>query len=144
MAIHKKRAIVGMGLLAAVAVTIVALLGAGGASATKAPKAPSYPRSQTLITSGTQWGDFAGMNPYVGNYATGMVGLCNETLLRFDPVKGTYINWLAKSAKFTSAKAFTLVVRSGVKWADGKSFTGSDVAFNVNLGRYTTAFWNNL
>jgi peptide/nickel transport system substrate-binding protein len=144
MAIHKKRAIVGMGLLAAVAVTIVALLGAGGASATKAPKAPSYPRSQTLITSGTQWGDFAGMNPYVGNYATGMVGLCNETLLRFDPVKGTYINWLAKSAKFTSTKAFTLVVRSGVKWADGKSFTGSDVAFNVNLGRYNTAFWNNL
>jgi len=143
MAIHKKRAFVGMGLIAAVAVTIVAVL-ASGASATKAPKAPSYPRSQTLISSGTQWGDFAGMNPYVGNYATGMVGLCNETLLRFDPVKGVYINWLAKSAKFTSANKFTLVVRSGVKWADGKSFTGSDVAFNVNLGRFNTAFWNNL
>ena len=44
------------------------------------------------------------MNPYVGNYAAGMVGLCNETLLRFDPLKDMYINWLAKSAKFTGAK----------------------------------------
>ena len=44
------------------------------------------------------------MNPYVGNYATGMVGLVNETLLRYDPLKDKYINWLAKSAKFTGAK----------------------------------------
>ncbi|HXH96685.1 MAG TPA: hypothetical protein VNH40_05680, partial [Gaiellaceae bacterium] len=69
-----------------------------------------YPRAQTLITSGTQWGNIAGTNPYVGNYAAGMVGLINETLLRFDPVKGTYINWLAQSAKWTGAKQFTIVV----------------------------------
>jgi peptide/nickel transport system substrate-binding protein len=144
MAIHKKKAIVGMGLFAAVAVTIVAVLGVGGAVATKAPKAPSYPRSQTLITSGTQWGNISGTNPWVGNYAMGMVGLCNETLLRFNPLKGTYINWLAKSAKFTGAKQYTIVVRSGVKWADGKSFTGADVAFNLNLGRFATAPWNTL
>jgi peptide/nickel transport system substrate-binding protein len=84
------------------------------------------------------------MNPYVGNYATGMVGLVNETLLRYDPVKDLYINWLASSAKWTGANQFTLVARPGVKWADGKAFTGSDVAFNFNLGRYNTAFWNNL
>jgi len=142
MAIHKKKTVVAMVLVAIVAVTIAAALGAGGAVA--GTSKASYPRAQTLITSGTQWGPFAGMNPYVGNYATGMVGLCNETLLRFDPLKGAYINWLAKSATWTGAKQFTVVVRSGVKWANGTAFKGSDVAFNVNLGKYNTAFWNNL
>ena len=64
-----------------------------------------YPARQTLITSGTQWGNIAGMNPYVGNYAAGMVGLVNETLLRYDPLKDKYINWLAQSAKWTGAEA---------------------------------------
>jgi len=108
-------------------------------------RAPAdYPRAATLITSGTQWGNISGTNPYVGNYAAGMVGLVNETLLRYDPIKDVYINWLAKSAKWTGAKQYTLVVRSGVKWADGKAFTGADVKYNVGLGHFDTAFWNNL
>jgi peptide/nickel transport system substrate-binding protein len=84
------------------------------------------------------------MNPYVGNNAAGMIGLVNETLLRYDPLKGTYINWLAQSARWTGAKQYTIVVRSGVKWSDGKTFKGSDVAFNVNLARFNTSAWNNL
>ncbi len=134
---------VGLALVALAAVAITAT-GAGATPAGKLRPLANYPRSQTLITSGTQWGNIAGTNPYVGNYAAGMVGLVNETLLRFDPVKGTYINWLAQSAKFTGPKQYTVVVRSGIKWADGKPFKGSDVAFNVNLGRFNTAFWNNL
>ncbi len=141
--IRNKKTVVGLGLIAAIAATVAVSLGAGGAGA-KLKSLASYPRSETLITSGTQWGNIAGTNPYVGNYAAGMVGLVNETLLRFDPVKGTYINWLASSAKWTGAKQYTIVVRSGVKWADGTPFQGSDVAFNINLGRYNTAFWNNL
>ncbi len=141
MAIRTKRAVVGIGLVAAVAATVAVSLGAGGAGA-NAWK--SYPRSDTLITSGTQWGNIAGMNPYVGNYAAGMVGLVNETLLRYDPLKDRYINWLAQSAKWTGPKQFTIVARSGVKWSDGKPFTGSDIAFNINLGRFNTAPWNNL
>src|SRR5579885_2371511 len=95
----KRRAAVGWLLVALVAVAVAAAFGTVGAGATN--QAKSYPRAQTLITSGTQWGNISGMNPYVGNYAAGMVGLVNETLLRFDPLKGTYINWLASSAKFT-------------------------------------------
>ena len=68
--------------LVAVAATVFSTAASGGG---KAPYA-NYPRSQTLITSGTQWGNIAGMNPYTGNYAAGMVGLVNETLLRFDPI----------------------------------------------------------
>ena len=73
-----------------------------------------------------------------------MVGLVNETLLRFDPLKDKYINWLAKSTTWTGPRQFTITVRSGVKWADGKRFTGSDVAFNLNLTRFKTSPWNNL
>ncbi|MGZ8717439.1 MAG: ABC transporter substrate-binding protein, partial [Gaiellaceae bacterium] len=136
--------LVTAGLVAAVAATAFLTASGAGASPVGGTSATAYPRSQSLITSGTQWGNIAGTNPYVGNYAAGMVGLVNETLLRFDPVKGSYINWLAKSAKFTGAKQYTVVVRSGVKWADGKAFKGSDVAYNLMLTRFNTSPWNNL
>lgn len=126
--------------LVALAATVFSTAASGSG---KAPAA-GYPRAQTLITSGTQWGNIAGMNPYTGSYATGMVGLVNETLLRFDPIRGKYIDWLAKSAKWSGKKQYTIVVRSGVKWSNGKAFKGADVAFNLNLGRFKTAFWNNL
>jgi peptide/nickel transport system substrate-binding protein len=129
-------------LVAALAMAVAAVFGVGGAGASSQAKA--YPRAQTLITSGSQWGNIAGMNPYVGNNAAGMIGLVNETLLRYDPLKGTYIDWLAQSARWTGAKQYTIVVRSGVKWSDGKTFKGSDVAFNVNLARFNTSAWNNL
>lgn len=141
MVIRRRRIAVGW-LFVAVVLVAVAAFGTGGAGASSQAKA--YPRAQTLITSGTQWGNIAGMNPYVGNYAAGMVGLVNETLLRYDPLKDRYIDWLAQSAKWTGPKQYTIVVRPGVKWSDGKPFTGSDVAFNLNLGRFNTAPWNNL
>ena len=121
-------------------IALLVLTVAGGAGASSA----SYPRSQTLITSGTQWGNIAGTNPYVGNYAAGTVGLVYETLLRYNPIQDKYVNWLAQSAKWTGAKQYTVVVRPGIKWADGKQFTGNDVKYNVGLGHFKTAFWNNL
>ena len=142
MAIRKRHYSAGLALVAIAAIAAVATLGSGGAGASY--KAKSYPRAQTLITSGTQWGNIAGMNPYVGNNAAGMIGLVNETLLRYDPLADKYINWLAQSAKWTGAKQYTIVVRPNVKWSDGKTFTGSDVAFNINLARFNTSRWNNL
>jgi peptide/nickel transport system substrate-binding protein len=142
MAIRKRHYSAGLALVAIAALALVATLGSGGAGASY--KAKSYPRAQTLITSGSQWGNIAGMNPYVGNNAAGMIGLVNETLLRYDPLADKYINWLAQSAKWTGAKQYTIVVRPNVKWSDGKTFTGSDVAFNINLARFNTSRWNNL
>src|SRR5215471_10889578 len=119
--------------IVAVAATVFSTAASGSGQAPSA----GYPRSQTLITSGTQWGNIAGFNPYAGSYAAGMIGLDLETLLRFNPIKGKYINWLAKSATWTSGKQFTIVVRPGVKWGNGKPFTAADVRFNLRLLRFT-------
>ena len=139
-----RAATAALGVVALVAAVFATAGGAGARPTGDAGSFSSFPRSQTLITSGTQWGNIAGTNPYVGNYAAGMVGLVNETLLRFDPLKDKYINWLAKSATWTGTGQFTIVVRPNVKWADGKRFTAADVAFNLNLTRFKTSPWNNL
>jgi peptide/nickel transport system substrate-binding protein len=127
-------------LIAAVAFTTSLASGRAGAQS----RAASYPRNETLITIGAQWGPIAGTNPYVGNYAVGMVELVNETLLRYDPLKDKYINWLAKSAKFSGKKVYTVNVRPGIRWSNGQKFTGKDVKFNFRLGRFKTAFWHGL
>ena len=139
---HRVLALTLVAMIAAVALIGSVAAGRAGASAKHASK--TYPREKTLITYGTQWGDIAGFNPYGDNYAVGTVGLCYETLLRYDPLAGRYINWLAKSARFTGPKTFTVVLRPGIKWGDGKPFTAQDVAWNFRLGRFVTAFWNNL
>jgi len=87
----------------------VALIGSMAAGWAGAQSKVSYPRSETLITSGAQWGNIAGFNPYIGNYAVGTVGLCYETLLRYDPLADRYINWLAKSAKFTEMTGIDMI-----------------------------------
>jgi peptide/nickel transport system substrate-binding protein len=110
--------------------------------------ASAIPRSQELVTGGTQWGNIGGFNPYGGNYAAGTVGLCEETLLRYDPLKDVYINWLGYNAGFgtgANANTWSVTVRSGVTWSpSGDALTAADVAFTLNLGQYKNAFWNNL
>ncbi|MEF2072721.1 ABC transporter substrate-binding protein [Consotaella aegiceratis] len=103
-----------------------------------------YPRNETLYSSGTQWGNIVGFNPYVSNYAAGTIGLINETLFRYDPVKDEYIPWLATSGEWTSSNVYKLTIRDGVKWSDGSDFTAEDVKWNIDLGRFPTIWWSNL
>jgi peptide/nickel transport system substrate-binding protein len=74
-----------------------------------------------------------------GNFATGTQGLIYEPLFLYDPIKSTYVSWLATgdlSAGWNSAQTvYTIHVRPGVKWTDGKPLTGADVAYSINLAR---------
>ncbi len=102
-------------LVAAGALVVVMAAGGAGTRTTL-----SYPRGETLYTGGTQWGNVVGFNPYVGNYATGTVGLVNETLFRYDPLKDTYIPWLAKSGTWTSPTVYTLTSDRASSGATGR------------------------
>ena len=127
--------------VALVGVAAIALL----AAVPTVASAASYPRNETLYTGGTQWGNIAGFNTMVGGaHATGTIGLVNETLFRYDPLKDTYIPWLAEKGDWTSDNVYTLTIRKGVKWSDGSPFSAADVKWNLDLGQYDTIPFHNL
>jgi len=134
----------GRAFAASLLVAVFALVAISTAGGAGTRSAIAYPRDETLYTGGTQWGNIVGFNPYVGNYATGTVGLVNETLFRYNPLTDKYIPWLAQSGTWTSPTVYTLTVRPGIKWSDGTAFTASDVKWNLDLGRFPTIPWHNL
>jgi peptide/nickel transport system substrate-binding protein len=103
------------------------------AAPSTAPAVESYPRAETLYTTGKQWGAPSTWNPLdSGNMAMGVFGLQYESLFMYDPLKDVYTPWLAESGTWDSAKtAYTIKVRSGVKWSDGSALTADDVAFTI-------------
>jgi peptide/nickel transport system substrate-binding protein len=110
-----------------------------------------FPRSETLYTSGTQYGSPAIWNPiWDGQYATGTLGLLYEPLFNYDPLAtdqaNAYTPWLAESGEWTGDKEYTLKLREGVQWTDGTPLTADDVIFTLGLGKlpnvpYST-LWN--
>jgi peptide/nickel transport system substrate-binding protein len=109
----------------------------------------SYPRSETLYTSGTMWGPPGDFNPIKNwDYTTGTLGLLYEPLFMYNPLTDKFIPWLAQSGSWTGAKEYTLKLRAGLTWSDGKPLTADDVIYTVNLGKmasvpYST-LWNYL
>lgn len=100
------------------------------------PEATTFDRSETLYTSGTQWGPPSSWNPFnTGNYAMGTIGLCYETLFIYDPLTNEYIPWLAESGEWTGDTVYEVTVRDGITWADGEPLTAEDVKFTFELGQ---------
>jgi peptide/nickel transport system substrate-binding protein len=126
-------------VLSLVAVAAVSLLAANWAGAQG--KATPLPRKQTLITTGTAWGAESNFNPFGGGWATGMVGLVNETLLRYDPLKDKYIPWLATKAGF-QGKQYVIQLRKRVRFSNGKKLTPRMVVQDINLGKFKAAYWH--
>ncbi len=106
----------------------------------------SYPRSETLYTSGTMYGPPGDFNPIKNwDYTTGTLGLLYDPLFLYNPLNDKFVPWLAQSGSWTGAKQYTLKLRSGLTWSDGKPLTADDVIYTVNLGKlpsvpYSTLF----
>lgn len=116
------------------------------ATAEAPAEAPTtYERSETLYTSGTQWGPPSSWNPMnTGGYAMGTFGLCYEPLFLYDPLTDEYVPWLAESGEWTSDNVYTLSVREGVNWSDGEPFDASDVVFTFELGQIDGVYYQPL
>lgn len=115
--------------------------------ATKEPTAVVYERSETLYTSGKQWGPPSNWNPVMTwAYAMGTVGLCYETLFLYDPLVDEFIPWLAESGSWTSDTVYEVKLREGISWTDGEALTAEDVVFTFELGKFPTVpyttLWN--
>jgi len=144
MSIHKRKMAVGVVTAVAAFSLMLPLLGAGasGASthAVKVPSITSLPRNETLYTSGTAYSAPVNWNPMnEGNFATGTQGLLYETLFLYNPVTNTYIPWLAKSGTWTTPSTYTIVLRNGVTWSNGKPLTCADVAYTIMLAKTNAA-----
>jgi peptide/nickel transport system substrate-binding protein len=138
MVTRGKRTGVGLGVALLVAVGTVLALGVAGAGAEQ--QSPlALPRAQTLYMSGTQWSPYNDLNPAKNwDYATGVVGLAYETAFRYDPLKDTYIPWLATGGKWTSKTTHVMTIRKGVKWSDGQTLTPRDVKYSFDILKIAT------
>ncbi len=134
-------------LIKVLSITVVLLLvlGAWGPAQEASAQGGTYERSETLYTSGTQWGPPSSWNPFnQGNYAMGTIGLAYETLFIYDPLINEYTPWLAESGEWTSDNVYELKVRQGVTWSDGKPFTAADVKFTFELSDKAAIFFSPL
>jgi ABC-type transport system substrate-binding protein len=113
MVTRGKRTSVGMGVALLAAVGAVLAIGAAGAGAEQ--QSPfALPRAQTLYMSGTAWSPYNDLNPAKNwDYATGVVGLAYETPFRYDPLKDTFIPWLATGGTWTSKTTYVMRIRTG-------------------------------
>ncbi len=130
MAIRKTRMTLALGLV--VALATVAFFATGSSAQNKGTTA--LPRAATLYTSGTAWGPYSSFNPLRQGYATGTLGLLYETLFRYDPLKDTFIPWLATNGGW-SGSSYVVTLRNGVKWNDGQPLTAADVKFTFETGK---------
>jgi peptide/nickel transport system substrate-binding protein len=104
-----------------------------------------YERSETLYTSGKQWGPPSNWNPVMTwAYAMGTVGFCYETLFLYDPLTDEFIPWLAESGSWTSDTVYEVTLREGISWTDGEPLTAEDVVFTFELGKFPTVPYSTL
>jgi peptide/nickel transport system substrate-binding protein len=105
----------------------------------------AYERSETLYTSGKQWGPPSNWNPVMTwAYAMGTLGFCYETLFLYDPLTDEFIPWLAESGGWTSDTVYEVTLREGINWTDGEPLTAEDVVFTFELGKFPSVQYSTL
>ena len=133
-------------LLAAAALTAGLVAGTTATSTTNASTPDGdFPRAETVITSGTQWGPPASWNPLQGGgQAMGVRGLQYETLYTFSPWTLELEPWLAESGEWTGDNTYELTLREGLTWHDGEALDSADVVFTLELGRQPAVKFSNV
>ena len=131
--------VIGLGLGALVAVLAATTVGIGTAGAKQSSLAGSLPRAQTLYMSGNQWSPNTDLNPAKNwDYVTGLVGFVYETPFRYDPLKGTFIPWLATCGKWTSPTTYAMTIRPGREVERRQPMTPQDVKYSFDLAKIAT------
>ena len=116
------------------------------AGGTPAANPASYPRNETLYTSGTQWGPPNSWNPIMRlavrhrHRGAGVRDRCSSTTRS----SGELQPWLAEKGEWTGENEYTLTLRDGLTWSDGKPLTSDDVVFTVELGKIEAVPYSNL
>src|SRR5690606_1091042 len=101
---------------------------------TEGPPEVEFPRSETVFTTGAEWGTYSNWNPlHSGGQATYVRQGIYETLFVFDPWTTELEPWLAADGEWVSDDEYVLRLREGVRWHDGEPLTAEDVVFTVNL-----------
>lgn len=117
--------------LIATAAALTALAGCGtGSQPPPGGKAPAAAKSLTIAISSDEGTltPFTNQTGYPGN---NLVKLIFDTLV---VVQGDGVTpLLAKELRTTDNKVFTMPLRQGVAWHDGKPLTAQDVAFSVDF-----------
>ncbi|WP_116997081.1 ABC transporter substrate-binding protein [Desertimonas flava] len=133
-------------LVASVLVAATTISGVTTASSASPQSADGqFPRNESLITSGTQWGPPSSWNPLQGGgQAMGVRGLLYETLFLFNPWTLELEPWLAESGSWTAEDTYELKLRAGLTWQDGEPLTAADVAFTLELGHEEAVKFTNV
>jgi peptide/nickel transport system substrate-binding protein len=139
MSQDRKGRVLGVWLIALSVIVGVTALGAAGAGSKQSSLLASLPREQTLYMSGNQWSPNTDLNPAKNwDYVTGLVGFVYETPFRYDPLTDTFIPWLATGGNWTSPTTYSMTIRKGVRWSDGKPMTAADVKYSFDLAKIAT------
>src|SRR5690625_2408456 len=102
-----------------------------------------YPRSETVFTSGQQWGPPSSWNPIPqSGEATGVRGLLYEPLFMFHPNTLELEPWLAESGEWVSDDVYELTLRDGLTWSDGEALTADDRSEERRVGKEGRRRWS--
>ena len=140
---RRRRAFLVAPLLAAG--LVVGSAGVGASNAQQTSTDEEFPRNETVITGGTQWGPPSNWNPLQGGgQAMGVRGLLYETLFLFDPWTTELTPFLAETGEWTGENTYELTLRQGLTWQDGTPLTSADVVFTVELGHEPAVKFSNV
>jgi peptide/nickel transport system substrate-binding protein len=135
---RNKKGFLGVAAVILAGSLIVPLLGvsmSGAATAkVRTPHTVTLDHTNTVYSSGVMYSPPSSWNPNMqGSFATGTEGFLYETLFLYNPIKNTYIPWLARGGHWVNSTTYHLTLRAGVTWSDGQPLTTADVVFTIEL-----------